>query len=177
MRPRNFCHCLALLLYVCLPAMLMAEPLQIETTNVKLTPAEEELQQAWMATRNPKAMPVENITLPLAHHADGRIKALLRAVKAWLPPGDEGEVRGEDVVIETFDENGRLDGIFITDNCLFNRITSDGYCQGKIRIEMHGLQITGADLVWNIESRNAKILSRPEVRINRFMQEIGKAFK
>jgi len=135
------------------------------------------IREAWRQAADPSALPVENMTLPVAHHPDGRVRALLKAGKALIPAVDSGYVRAQDVVVEIFDDHGRLEGIFITDNCFFDRATSDGYCEGKVRIEQRGVQVFGVDMVWNLEARSAKILSQAEVRMNRFMEGIGKAFK
>jgi hypothetical protein len=147
------------------------------TNNVAAIGREQALREAWRQAADPNALPVENMTLPVAHHPDGRVRALLKAGKALIPAVDSGYVRAQDVVVEIFDNAGHLEGIFITDNCFFDRATSDGYCEGKVRIEQRGVRIFGVDMVWNLETRRAKILSQAEVRLNRFMEGIGEAFK
>ena len=139
--------------------------------------AEQSLIAAWTQAVDPAAMPVENMALPIAHHPGGQVRAMLKAVKALLPANDSGYVRGQDVVIELYDPTGLLEGIFITDTCIYDRKTESGYCEGKVRIERRGVHITGTNMVWNLNNRSAKILSRPEVRFNRFMEGIGDAFK
>ena len=139
--------------------------------------AEQTLIAAWTQTVDPEAMPVENMSLPIAHHPGGQVRALLKAVHALLPASDSDYVRARDVVIELYDPAGLLEGIFITDTCIYDRKTESGYCEGKVRIERRGVHITGTNMVWNLNNRSAKILSRPEVRFNRFMAGIGDAFK
>lgn len=138
---------------------------------------EHALIAAWAQTVDPAAMPVENMSLPIAHHPGGQVRAMLKAVQALLPANDSGYVRAKDVVVELYDPAGQLEGIFITDSCIYDRKTESGYCEGKVRIERRGVHITGTNMVWNLSSRSAKILSQPEVRFNRFMEGIGDAFK
>ena len=148
-------------------------------TNALLTAAEREraLVEAWRQAADPQAMPVENMSLPIAHHANGRVRAQLRAGRALIPAQDSGYVRAQDVVIELFSEAGLLEGVLVAENCFFDRATSSGYSEGKVRLEQRGVRIRGANMVWNLESNSAKILSEPEVRFDRFVKGIGDLFK
>ena len=148
-------------------------------TNAVLTEAEREraLVEAWRQAADPRAMPVENMTLPVAHHPNGRVRALLRAGRALIPAQDSGYVRAQDVVIELFSEAGLLEGVLVAENCFFDRATSAGYSEGKVRLEQRGVRIRGANMVWNLESNSAKILSEPEVRFDRFVKGIGDLFR
>jgi hypothetical protein len=148
-------------------------------TNALLTAAEREraLVEAWSQAADPRAMPVENMTLPVAHHPNGRVRALLRAGRALIPAADSGYVRAQDVVIELYSEAGLLEGILVAENCFFDRATSAGYSEGKVRLEQRGVRIRGVNMVWNLEANSAKILSQPEVRFDRFIKGIGDLFK
>ncbi len=134
------------------------------------------LREAWRSTPDDdRAMPVENMTLPLDHHPNLRVRALLKAGKALVP--NEGFVRASDVVIELYDELGKLEGLFVADHCIVDRATSSGYCEGKVRIERMGVRITGVDMLWLMEERNVRILSQAEVRTDRFIEGMGDLFK
>ncbi len=156
-----------------------AAPGSRAATNAPLAAihSERALMDAWRRGADPKALPVENMTLPIAHHPDGQVQALLKAGRALIPAVDSGSIRAQDVVIELFDTEGRLDGIFIAENCLYDRETSSGYCEGKVRIEQRGARINGVNMVWNLNTHGAKILSQAEVRFDRFMDGIGDLFK
>jgi hypothetical protein len=148
-------------------------------TNAVLKVAEREraLVEAWSQSADPKAMPVENMTLPIAHHANGRVRALLRAGRALIPPTDAGYIRAQEVVVEIYNDIGVLEGILVAENCFFDRATSAGYSEGNVRIKQRGVRIRGKNMVWNLDANSAKILSQPEVRFDRFMKGIGDLFK
>jgi len=151
----------------------------VPATNTAPTAAEREraLVEAWRQAADPQAMPVENMSLPIAHHANGRVRAQLRAGRALIPASDSGYVRAMDVVIELYSEAGLLEGIVVAENCFFDRATSAGYSEGKVRLEQRGVHIRGANMVWNLETNSAKILSDPEVRFDRFLKGMGDLFK
>ena len=148
-------------------------------TNAVVTAAAREraLVEAWSQAADPKAMPVENMTLPVAHYPNGRVRALLRAGRALIPAADSGYIRAQDVVIEIYSEAGLLEGILVAENAFFDRATSAGYSEGRVRLEQRGVRIRGVNMVWNLDQGSAKILSQPEVRFDRFMEGIGDLFK
>ena len=133
--------------------------------------------EAWHQEVDPKAMPVENMTVPIAHHPNGSVRALLKAGRALIPATDSGYVRAQDVVIELYDMARVLEGIFIADNCFYDRATAAGYCDGKVRIERKGVHVKGVNMVWNLNDHSAKILTQPEVRFDRFIDGMGDLFK
>lgn len=133
------------------------------------------LMAAWSLAADPRAMPVENLAMPLDHHANGRPRAQLKAARALVPT--QGYIRAHDVVIEMYDERGRLEGVFLAENCIYDRVAAAGYCAGKVRIERLGLHIAGVDMVWHMQARSARILSQAEVRADRFIKGIGGLFK
>lgn len=154
-----------------------AQPTVATNEAAAVSAQERALIDAWHKGYAGATLPVENMTMPIASHPNGRVRALLKAGRALLPATDDNYVRGSNVVIESFAPDGRLDGIFITDNCFYDRATSSGYCDGKVRIEHRGVRIRGVNMVWNLQNRTAKIMSQPEVRFDRFIQGIGDAFK
>ena len=46
--------------------------------------------------------------------------------------------------MELFDESGRLEGVFVAENCIFDRATGVGYCAGKVRAYLRFKQRMGA---------------------------------
>jgi hypothetical protein len=170
------------LLLLLLAARAAGGPLPVPAapaTNALTTAAEREraLVEAWRQAADPQAMPVENMSLPIAHYPNGRVRAQLQAGRALIPANDSGYVRAKDVVIELYSEAGLLEGIVVAENCFFDRATSAGYSEGKVRLEQRGVHIRGANMVWNLETNSAKILSDPEVRFDRFLKGIGDLFK
>ncbi len=145
-----------------------AEP---ATEPVNEAPATtEDLLRAWQ-TSDPTAMPVENLTLPIDTHPNGRVRAVLHAASALVP--QRGFIRAKDVTVEMYDDKGRLEGVVTAENCIYDRRGQRGYCDGKIRIERSGVRILGVNMVWLVREQNAKILSQAEVRVERFMRDLG----
>ena len=130
-----------------------------------------DLLKLWGETAESGATPIENLSLPLESHPNGRIKALLRADQALVPV--EGVVRGKGVVVELYDRDGVLECLIIADNCIFDRATQRGYCKGTVRIERRDARITGEGMVWMVREQGAKILSKAKVRLNRFTKDMG----
>jgi hypothetical protein len=130
----------------------------------------DDLLAAWQTT-DPTATPVENLALPIDYRPDGRVKALLRAGSALVPP--RGYIRARDVTVEMYAADGKLDGVLTAENCIYDRKGQRGYCEGKVRIERAGVTVRGMNLVWLVKEQNAKILSQAEVRVDRFMRDLG----
>ncbi len=160
-------------------ALLMAVALtgMAATNQVAASESEGRLIEAWQEAGSSGAMPVKEMTLPVAHYDDGTVRALLRAKEALIPPNDKGPVRARGVVVEMFSEKGLFEGVFIADKLFYDRNTNDSYCEEAVRLEWRDIKITGSNMVWNLETRNAKILSHPKVELNRFMEGIGEAFR
>lgn len=162
-----------------LTSLLVVADGRLSAAGEALEPTAEEkkLMVAWGDLGEQKATPVESMKLPILHYPDGRVRALLSAERALIPVDDSGYVRAKGVVVEMYAEDGRFEGAFIADNLFFDRSTSESYCEGAVRMEWRDLRITGSNMVWNLETRNAKILSEPRVEVNRFMVGLKDAFK
>lgn len=145
------------------------------STNAPPAANPDALMTAWRQEADPSAMPVENLSLPIDHYPNGRPRAVLKAARALVPP--KGFIRAGDVNVEMYDEQGRLEGLFLAENCIYDRLTQCGYCEGTVRIERSGVRITGVNMVWQMRERSAKILSRAEVRVERFVKGFGGLFK
>ena len=130
----------------------------------------EDLLKAWGETADSDATPLENLALPLESHPNGKVKVLLRADSALIPA--EGLLRGRGLVVEIYDDQGRLECILIADNCIFDRQTQRGYCEGPVRIERKGVRLTGNGMVWMVKEQSAKILSDVKVLSNRFIRDM-----
>lgn len=131
----------------------------------------EDLLKLWGETAKSGATPIENLSLPLESHPNGRVKAMLHADMALVPV--EGVVRAKGIVVELYDKEGVLECLLISDNCIFDRATQRGYCEGPVRIERRDVRISGEGMVWMVREQGAKILSRATVRLNRFTKDMG----
>ena len=135
----------------------------------------EDLLKLWGDTADSEATPIENLSVPLESHGNGRVKTLLTAKSALVPA--EGVIRGKGVVVERRDENGVVDCIIAAENCIFDRETQRGFCQGDVSIYGRGVRVTGSNMVWNVENQSAKIIYKAKVVTNRFVKDMGKLLK
>lgn len=148
----------------------------LDVAETASTTASNALMEAWQKTAaEPQTMPVENLSLPIDHFASGRPRAILKAAHALVPP--KGYIRARDMQVEMYTEEGRLEGIFLAEHCIYDRQTESGYCEGNVRIERNGLRVTGVNMVWQVQTRSVKILSQAEVKVERFIRGMGGLFK
>lgn len=144
---------------------------------------EAELIAAWRSEEMDEAggMPMEQLSFPIDHFDDGTVRAQFSAQWALIPDDEDAFVRARGVCIELYDEDGKVVGMYIADNCIFDRTTRVGYCEGPVRIEYkapgRNIRLDGVDMQWSLATRNAKILSEPRLVMSEIMGELGGAFK
>lgn len=144
---------------------------------------DEELAAAWRLGSGPvgAAMPMDDISFPIDHFDDGTVRAQFHAKWALIPEDEDDFVRAKGVVIELYDEAGNVIGAYFAENCIFDRATRVGYCEGAVRIEYkapgRNIRLDGRDMQWDLVARDAKILSQPVLVMSEIMGEIGGAFR
>lgn len=144
---------------------------------VDIAENERRLSKAWDLGESKDAIPLEDTTFPIAHYPGGNVRAQFKADKAFLPPDDDDFVRAYGVTVEMFSEKGLFEGVFRALNCIYDRSTRSGYCPGAVLILYRNIEITGSNMVWHVENRNARILARSKVVLNRFSDGMKGAFK
>lgn len=144
---------------------------------------EADLMEAWRSdgTNETGGMPMEQLSFPIDHFDDGTVRAQFSARWALIPDDENDFVRAKGVCIELYDESGNVTGMYIADNCIFDRTTRVGYCEGPVRVEYkapgRNIRLDGQNMQWNLATRNAKILSEPRLVMSEIMGELGGAFK
>lgn len=108
---------------------------------------------------------VDNVRVPLQKHENGRVKALLRARTASLPPS--GLVVAEGVRIELFDELGVPEGIMTAENATVDQRRGRGHGTGAVRFEQRGVSIEGIGMTWQSNESLVRIESNAVVRLER----------
>lgn len=142
-----------------------------------------ELIDAWQSEEMKEAdgVPMEQLSFPIDHFEDGTVRAQFHARWALVPNDEDAFVRARGICIELYDESGNVIGMYIAENCIFDRTTRVGYCEGPVRIEYkapdRNLRLDGANMQWNLATRNAKILSEPRLVMSEIMGNLGKAFR
>jgi hypothetical protein len=130
------------------------------------------LAAKWASSKAAMTSPVENLTLPLDYFASGRIKAVLRAVKAQMMP--EGVIFAEEVSVDLLTEDGSLDGRLTAEGCLFDRKEKHGYCEGSVNVVKGTDRIKGRGMYFSTEEQFIKILSECEIRTSRIPSKLGR---
>ncbi|MBR3084919.1 MAG: hypothetical protein IKH04_00805 [Kiritimatiellae bacterium] len=178
---KKICHLplLALALAVaCVPAAIRAG--EAETPEGRIGEA---LVAAWRNgdADDPEGVPMEGLSFPIDHFEDGTVRAQFSARWAILPSDESAFVRAKDVYIELYNEAGAVIGIYVADNCIFDRTTRVGYCDGPVRMEYkapgRNIRLDGVGMQWNLATRDATILSEPKVTMSGIMGELGGAFR
>jgi hypothetical protein len=131
-----------------------------------------DLSERWdaMAGR-PPGSPIENLALPLEHHDNGRVRAMLHAGTAIL--AEEPYVCAWQVRVELFTAEGKPDGKIEAACGLFDRATRRGYCRGAVSFTREDARVKGVDLYWSAEQQQVRILSQGEVRARGLIVRMG----
>lgn len=134
--------------------------------------------RAWHEGAPPAdAIPLEGVSFPLSSYPDGSVRIQFKAAEAFLPQDPKEYVRGNGIYSELFRVDGSLEGVFVADNCIFDRAERAGFCPGQIRLQYRNLKITGTNMVWDIQAQDVKITDGARVTVNRLMGGLGKAFR
>lgn len=176
-----------------LTAALLAVPLAFAETNdsqvveavekISGRDIDRELVAAWQSEEMKEAdgVPMEQLSFPIDHFEDGTVRAQFSARWALVPNDEDAFIRAKGICIELYDESGSVVGMYLAENCIFDRTTRVGYCEGPVRIEYkapeRNIRLDGVNMQWNLATRNAKILSEPKLVMSDIMGNLGKAFR
>ena len=130
------------------------------------------LAEKWGASKAAMTAPVENLMLPLDHHANGRMRAVLRAGKSQIVA--DGLIFAEGVSVELLAEDGSPDGRLTAEGCLFDRQAKHGYCEGAVSVVKGSDRIKGRGMYFSTEEQFIKILSECEIRTSRIPLKFGR---
>lgn len=120
---------------------------------------------------------IENFRATLQRHPNGRVKTMLTASHAELPP--DGTIHGTDVHVIMCDEEGNLTGELQGDVVVVDQEAKTGHCPGAASFEHHaprrrgdamvenGVSIAGRDVVWRGNDNQIVINSNAVVTIFR----------
>ena len=136
------------------------------------TAAWEELSVKWDEVSASATMPVENLVLPLATNANGRVSALLRAEKAQII--GEDLIFARNVKVDMFLPDGSLDGTLVAEDCLVSRATKRGYCRGAVDVKKGTDHLKGRGMFFSTDDKFIKLLSECEIRTFRIPTKLGR---
>lgn len=140
-------------------------------TNRLTVAAWQGLMDQWEVSKAGMTSPMENLSLPVDHYADGRKRIVLVARRAQIL--SENLVYAEGVKLEMLTPDGKSDGIVLADDCLLDQATKRGYCRGNVQVSKGTDQIKGKGLMFAGEEQFIKILAGCEIRTFRVPAKIG----
>ena len=145
-------------------------------------PAHQALIDAWKDFDNSgDAIPLKKVSLPVSHYPDGDVRIMFHAEEALVPRDEKAYLRAKGIFVEMFapsDEGARIDGVFLADNCMYDRVLRDGYSEGWIRLQYRNVKIVGTNMTWNLDTRKVKITGGGCVTIeNGVMKGMGDVFR
>ncbi len=152
------------------------------TNGVAIVSPHQALIDAWKDVENVgDATPLHKVSLPIAHYPEGNVRVQFSAQTALLPKDEKAYLRAKDIYMEMFTppaEGGRIEGIFMATNCIYDRVLRDGYCEGWVRLQYRNVKIVGTNMTWNLDTRKVKITGGALVTIeNGLMKGVGGVFK
>ena len=152
------------------------------TNDAAVVSPHQALIDAWRDIENvDDATPLQKVSLPISHYPEGNVRVQFNAQTALLPKDEKAYLRAKDIYMEMFAppaEGGRVEGIFMATNCIYDRILRDGYCEGWVRLQYRNVKIVGTNMTWNLDTRKVKITGGSFVTIeNGLMKGMGGMFK
>lgn len=130
------------------------------------------LAEKWGESKAAMTAPVENLMLPLDYFPNGRMKAVLRAVRSQMIA--DGLIYAEGVSVDLLTEDGRPDGRLTAEGCLFDRKAKHGFCEGAVSVVKGSDRIKGRGMYFSTEEQFIKILSECEIRTSRIPLKLGR---
>lgn len=132
-------------------------------TNATAVAAWADLADIWRKTPDADASPVENLTLPIEHYENGRVRAVLHAGKASVGRG--GLIWSWQVRVDLFSLAGQEDGHVEAESCLYDRNARRGYCPENVRLVRTNATVSGVGMYWSMADQRMRILTQPVVEM------------
>ena len=158
------------------------EVVSVSTNDIDVS-SHQKLIDAWKDIENAgDAIPLRKVSLPISHYPDGSVRMMFHAREALFPQDEKAYLRARDIVLEMFaappaprdPQEGRLKA----NNCIYDRILHDGYCEGWVRLQYRNVTIVGTNMTWNLDTRKVKITGGALVTIDGgLMKGMGGIFR
>lgn len=125
----------------------------------------ERLQAVYAKYSQSEEAPAKDVFIPIETFADGSIRSSIKAKKAMYHL-DDGFLVGEDVVIERFNEAGKVESMIKADHVLVDRQMKSGWVEGTAIIYHSGTIFRGEGVYFSspegyiMSSAKSKIISK-----------------
>lgn len=122
----------------------------------------ERLKSAYATYAAKVSGPAENVSIPVEMFEDGSIKTVVTAKKAQYFL-NEGFVWAEGVQARKFKPDGSVDAQLDADNCIIDRNTKSGWCEGKATISHGSTVFSGVGVYFSSPEAYVKVTKSSEV--------------
>lgn len=116
--------------------------------------------------------PAEDVLFPIENYPNGTAKIRLRAKRGQMFP-DTDFIWAEGILIEQFDENGKMTGSLIADNCVVDRRTKTGWVEDSAKMTYGDSSVSGRGIYFSFTREFIKIFSKSEIKTKSFSMDIG----
>lgn len=123
------------------------------------------LTVGYVAAQGMDSGEVDHVELPLQLYDSGKVKTMLKADKAIMPPA--GLIEGSNVVVEMYAENGGLEGVLTSPKVFYDRRHQRAACRGRTTLQRKNIRIEGDAVVWVAEYQKIIIETNACVRLLR----------
>lgn len=103
--------------------------------------------------------PARNLRLPVRSWPDGRPQIMVQAEEAWITL-DTNILRGRNVHVEQYREDGSLEAVLDADEILVDRTKMLGVAKGQVRSKMGSDTFCGNGALVDLENRYLRILKQ-----------------
>ncbi|MBQ9693927.1 MAG: hypothetical protein IJV69_04145 [Kiritimatiellae bacterium] len=110
--------------------------------------------------------PARNLRLPVRSLPDGRPQTVVRATEAWVTL-DTTLLRGRQVHVEHFREDGSLEAVLDADEIIIDRTTRLAVAKGKVRCTMDGDVLTGQGALVDMNINYLRIIKHACIETKR----------
>jgi hypothetical protein len=116
--------------------------------------------------------PAEDVLFPIENYPNGTAKIRLRAKRGQMFP-DTGFIWAEDIRVEQFDEEGKLTGSLVAENCVVDRKTKTGWVEGNAKMTYGDSAVSGRGIYFSFTREFIKIFSKSEIKTKSFSTDLG----
>lgn len=110
--------------------------------------------------------PARDLRLPVRSFEDGRPQTTVHAKEAWITL-DTNYLRGRQVVVTQFNEDGSVNALLTADELAVDRTTMLAVAKGKVRGEMGGDVLTGVGALADLNNKYLRIVKRAVITTKR----------
>jgi hypothetical protein len=130
------------------------------------------LRTAYRDCQSKIESPAEDVLFPIENYPNGTAKIRLRAKRGQMFP-DTDFIWAEDIRVEQFDEQGKITGSLVAENCVVDRKTKTGWVEGSAKMTYGDSSVSGRGIYFSFTREFIKIFSKSEIKTKSFSTDLG----